>query len=85
MVKWKIQYRQYAIWFDLINLNKNSKENIYNIGQEFHIDYDLGFYIIISTHTNLNAIISFYEAKNLGRSELFKYSDLRSEDTLELF
>ena len=32
-----------------------------------------------------NADIALYEAKNKGRSELFKYSDLAEEDTIELF
>jgi diguanylate cyclase (GGDEF)-like protein len=32
-----------------------------------------------------NADISLYEAKNLGRSKLFKYSQLKETDTLELF
>lgn len=32
-----------------------------------------------------NADIALYEAKNKGRSELFKHSDLKDEDTIELF
>ena len=32
-----------------------------------------------------NADIALYEAKNKGRSQIFKYSDLSEEDTIELF
>lgn len=32
-----------------------------------------------------NADIALYEAKNKGRSELFKYSELSEEDTIDLF
>ncbi|MBU3014917.1 GGDEF domain-containing protein [Poseidonibacter lekithochrous] len=32
-----------------------------------------------------NADIALYEAKNKGRSQLFKYSDLKEEDTIDLF
>ena len=32
-----------------------------------------------------NADIALYEAKNKGRSELFKFSELSDEDTIELF
>ncbi|PLY06675.1 MAG: GGDEF domain-containing protein [Arcobacter sp.] len=32
-----------------------------------------------------NADIALYEAKNKGRSQLFKYSDLSAEDTIDLF
>lgn len=32
-----------------------------------------------------NADIALYEAKNKGRSELFKFSELSEEDTIELF
>ncbi len=32
-----------------------------------------------------NADISLYEAKNKGRSQLFKFSDLSAEDTIDLF
>ena len=32
-----------------------------------------------------NADIALYEAKNKGRSELFQFSDLSEEDTIELF
>ena len=32
-----------------------------------------------------NADIALYEAKNKGRSQLFKYSDLTTEDTIDLF
>ena len=32
-----------------------------------------------------NADIALYEAKNKGRSQLFKFSDLAEEDTIELF
>lgn len=32
-----------------------------------------------------NADISLYEAKNKGRSSLFKYSELNAEDTIDLF
>ena len=32
-----------------------------------------------------NADIALYEAKNKGRSQLFKYSDLTDEDTIDLF
>ena len=32
-----------------------------------------------------NADIALYEAKNKGRSELFKFSELSAEDTIELF
>ncbi|MDZ7819683.1 MAG: GGDEF domain-containing protein [Aliarcobacter sp.] len=32
-----------------------------------------------------NADIALYEAKNKGRSQLFKFSDLEDEDTIELF
>lgn len=32
-----------------------------------------------------NADIALYEAKNKGRSEIFKYSDLSEEDTIDLF
>jgi len=32
-----------------------------------------------------NADIALYEAKNKGRSQLFKFSDLSEEDTIELF
>ena len=32
-----------------------------------------------------NADISLYEAKNLGRSQLFKYSQIEKEDTIDLF
>lgn len=32
-----------------------------------------------------NADIALYEAKNKGRSQLFKFSDLSPEDTIELF
>ncbi|MAD41576.1 MAG: GGDEF domain-containing protein [Arcobacter sp.] len=32
-----------------------------------------------------NADIALYEAKNKGRSQLFKYSDLKDEDTIDFF
>ncbi len=32
-----------------------------------------------------NADIALYEAKNLGRSQLFKFVDLKEEDTIDLF
>ena len=32
-----------------------------------------------------NADIALYEAKNKGRSQLFKFSDLSAEDTIDLF
>ncbi len=32
-----------------------------------------------------NADIALYEAKNKGRSQLFKFSDLKEEDTIDLF
>ena len=32
-----------------------------------------------------NADIALYEAKNKGRSQLFNYSDLTDEDTIDLF
>jgi len=32
-----------------------------------------------------NADIALYEAKNMGRSQLFKFSDLKEEDTIDLF
>lgn len=32
-----------------------------------------------------NADIALYEAKNKGRSQLFKFSDLNAEDTIDLF
>jgi len=37
------------------------------------------------TNAIKNADISLYEAKNKGRSVLFKYSELKEEDTIELF
>ena len=32
-----------------------------------------------------NADIALYEAKNRGRGQLFKYSELKEEDTIDLF
>ena len=32
-----------------------------------------------------NADIALYEAKNKGRSQLFKFGDLSAEDTIDLF
>ena len=32
-----------------------------------------------------NADIALYEAKNKGRSQIFKFSDLKDEDTIDLF
>ena len=44
----------------------------------------------LNTNSNItdcikNADIALYEAKNKGRSEFFKFSDLDEEDTIELF
>lgn len=51
--------------FDLIDINKNSKQNVYHVGQEFNLDDDLSFYFIITTHTSLNAIVSFRATSNV--------------------
>ena len=51
----------------------------------------IGFEIYkLNTNTTItdcikNADIALYEAKNKGRSELFKFSDLSDEDTIDLF
>jgi len=37
------------------------------------------------TNAIKNADIALYEAKNLGRSQLFKFADLKEEDTIDLF
>lgn len=63
--------------FDLIDINKNSKQNIYHIGQEFNLDDDLSFYFIITTHTSLNAVISFRATSNVHYTLLNeKYYDI---------
>lgn len=63
--------------FDLIDVNKNSKQNIYHIGQEFNLDDDLSFYFIITTHTSLNAVISFRATSNVHYTLLNeKYYDI---------
>ena len=51
----------------------------------------IGFEVYkLNTNNNItdcikNADIALYEAKNKGRSELFKFSELSAEDTIELF
>ena len=40
---------------------------------------------ITNTDCIKNADIALYEAKNKGRSQLFKFSDLSAEDTIDLF
>ena len=45
--------------FSLFNLDNNTKENIFQRGEEFFLDDTLSFFFIINTHTNQNAIISF--------------------------
>ncbi len=47
---------------------------VYNINSEISI-----------TDCIKNADIALYEAKNKGRSQLFKFSDLNVEDTIDLF
>ncbi len=61
----KVKFNIDNMQFDLININKNSKENIFSIGQEFNLDDDLSFFFIISTHTTLNAIVSFRATSNV--------------------
>lgn len=51
----------------------------------------IGFEVYeINSNTNItdsikNADIALYEAKNKGRSQLFKFSELNDEDTIDLF
>jgi diguanylate cyclase (GGDEF)-like protein len=45
--------------FSLFDINKNDKEEILSKGQEFYIDGDLSNFFIITTHTSMNAIVSF--------------------------
>ena len=45
--------------FSLFDINKNTKEEILIKGQEFFLDDDLSHFFIITTHTSLNATVSF--------------------------
>lgn len=45
--------------FSLFDINKNEKEEILSKGQEFYLDGDLSNFFIITTHTSINAIVSF--------------------------
>ena len=66
----------------LVNEEKNqSLKKTICIGFEV---YRLNSEITI-TECIKNADIALYEAKNKGRSQLFKFSDLSAEDTIDLF
>ena len=45
--------------FSLFDISNYSKEDILVKGEEFFLDGDLSHFFIISTHTNLNATVSF--------------------------
>ena len=45
--------------FSLFDINKNYKEEILVIGEEFFLDDNLSHFFIINTHTSLNATVSF--------------------------
>jgi len=45
--------------FSLFDINKNSKEEILSIGEDFYLDDALSYFFIINTHTSLNATVSF--------------------------
>lgn len=45
--------------FSLFDINKSTKEDILIKGERFYLDDDLSHFFIITTHTNLNATVSF--------------------------
>ena len=51
--------------FALFDIDKNSREEIYEKGEEFALDDELSFFFIINTHTNLNATVSFSATSNV--------------------
>ena len=53
------------VTFALFDIDKNSREEIYEKGEEFALDDDLSFFFIINTHTNLNATVSFSATSNV--------------------
>lgn len=67
-----------------VTVNKNTKQIL---KKTICIGFDT---FKINSNSNMtqsikNADIALYEAKNKGRSQLFKYKNLKSEDTMELF
>ena len=53
------------VTFALFDIDKNSREEIYERGEEFALDDELSFFFIINTHTNLNATVSFSATANV--------------------
>lgn len=48
------------VTFTLFDTQTQSKENIFIKGEEFYLDDSQALFFIINTHTNQNAIVSFY-------------------------
>ncbi len=65
-----------------VNENGDTLQKTICIGIDVYETYDKNDSI---DKTIKNADIALYEAKNKGRSQLFKFSDLSEEDTIELF
>ncbi len=51
--------------FSLFDMEKNTKEIIFEKGESFYLDDNLSFFFIINTHTKLNAIVSFCALSNI--------------------
>ena len=51
--------------FALFDINTNSREEIYEKGEEFFLDDDKSYFFIINTHTNINATVSFCATSNV--------------------
>lgn len=59
------KYKIDNLTFALIDMNTNTKEEIFVKGEEFYLDDDKSYFFIINTHTNLNATVSFSATSNV--------------------
>lgn len=61
--------------FSLFNLKSEASTKVLKKGKEFYLDEECSFYFIINTHTELNAVISFFVKNKKQYAKILEDTD----------